>query len=56
MRAEDIVGLSPEQIRDKFALPDFPQFICDVVIPAGTHLRVGIANDVSGWGDGGGKQ
>ncbi|MGI5892839.1 MAG: hypothetical protein ACOX7H_08975, partial [Bacillota bacterium] len=56
MKKEDIAGLTPEQIRDKFALPEVPKYITDVTIPAGTKVRVGEANEVAGWGKGGGTQ
>ncbi|SFU76953.1 EndoU domain-containing protein [Butyrivibrio sp. INlla21] len=56
MRAEDIEGLTPLQIQEKFALPNTPKYICDVELEAGTHLRVGEANPLEGWGAGGGTQ
>ncbi len=56
MLREDIEGLSPKQIRDKYALPVVPEYVCDVVLEAGTTLRVGVANAVEGWGMGGGIQ
>lgn len=56
MRAEDIQGLTPAQIRDKFALPSLPTHICDVNVPAGTQLHTGIAGPINGWGNGGGLQ
>ena len=56
MRAEDIKGLTPKEIKDKYALPFIPKFICDVKLEVGTQLRIGIANEVTGWGKGGGIQ
>ena len=56
MRPEDIEGLSPEQIQDKFALPNTPKYITDVIIPKGTTIRVGTVNPIEGWGQGGGTQ
>lgn len=56
MRAEDINGLTPEEIKDKYALPFTPKFICDVKLQVGTPLRTGIANEIEGWGKGGGIQ
>ncbi len=56
MRAEDIKGLSPIEIQDKFALPNTPKYICDVELEAGTHMRIGIANSLQNWGTGGGIQ
>lgn len=56
MKSEDIAGLSPIQIRDKFALPAIPEYVTDVTIPAGTRIRVGEVNPLEGWGSGGGIQ
>ena len=56
MRPEDIEGLTPLQIQEKFALPSTPKYICDVELEAGTHLRVGEVNPLEGWGSGGGTQ
>ena len=53
MKYEDIKGLSPEQIADKFALPQVPKYICDAEIPAGTALRTGECNPLYGWNGGG---
>ncbi|HMO67341.1 MAG TPA: hypothetical protein PKE25_01530 [Novosphingobium sp.] len=55
-RAEDIKGLSPQQIKDKFALPELPTHVSDVSVPAGTRIRVGEAGALPGWGNGGGLQ
>jgi hypothetical protein len=41
MRKEDLEGLSPAQIRDKFALPESPTLVSDVKVPAGTVVRMG---------------
>ena len=51
MLKEDIAGLTPEQIRDKFALPFVPRYICDVYLNAGDVVCIGIANNVENWGD-----
>ncbi len=56
MKASDIEGLTPEQIREKFALPNTPLFICDVTVPAGTVVRTGVCGPIEGWGKGGGVQ
>ena len=56
MRREDVEGLNPKQIKEKFALPKEPVFTCDVEIPKGECLRVGIVNPLDGWGRGGGVQ
>lgn len=62
MRADDIQGLTPEQIASKYALPQVPTHIADVTVPAGNTMRVSVANDVQikqglgGNGGGGGVQ
>jgi len=56
MKASDLEGLTPEEIQDKYALPQKPIMICDVTIPAGTKLRTGLCNPLEGWGKGGGVQ
>ena len=55
MKAEDIVGLTPQEIKNKFALPNTPKYICDVNLEAGTRLRTGEVNPLFGF-DGGGQQ
>lgn len=56
MKKEDLKGLSPEEIRDKYALPEVPCNIVDVEVKAGTRLRMGEAGPVENWGRGGGIQ
>lgn len=56
MKADDIKGLTPIQIQNKFALPATPVYVTDVKLPAGTTLRTGIVNPLEGWGAGGGIQ
>ena len=56
MRPEDIEGLTPIEIKDRFALPNIPKYVCDVELDAGTHVRSGEANAIQGWGQGGGIQ
>ena len=56
MKAEDIEGLTPLEIQDKFALPNTPKYVCDVELDVGTHIRVGEVNPLDGWGNGGGTQ
>ena len=56
MKSSDIEGLTPAQIKDKFALPSQPTMVCDVVLEKGTKLRAGICNPLEGWGKGGGLQ
>ncbi len=56
MRPEEIQGLTPQQIKDKFALPSTPTHISEVKVPAGTKVRIGTAAPQDGWGKGGGTQ
>lgn len=56
MRKEDIIGLTPEQIKDKFALKYVPKYVTDVKLPADTKIRISEANEITGWGKGGGTQ
>jgi filamentous hemagglutinin len=56
MRVEEIEGLSPAQIKDKFALPEMPRYVSDVQVPKGTRMRVGTVGEQAGWGRGGGTQ
>ena len=53
MELDDIIGLTNKEIQNKFALPFEPQYICDVVIPKGTIIRVGYANGLFGFNGGG---
>lgn len=55
MRASDIEGLSPQQIANKFALPEVPTGITSITPPAGTRIRTGEVNPNFG-GAGGGIQ
>jgi hypothetical protein len=52
-RAQDVAGLSPEQIKDKFALTRVPTHITDVYVPAGTEIRASVANGILGNRGGG---
>lgn len=56
MRAEDVKGLTAQQIKDKFAIPELPKYISDVDVPAGTRLRVGKVREHDVWGEGGATQ
>lgn len=70
MRASTVRGLTPEQLRDRFALPFLPTFITNVLVPSGTCLLGGIAGPITGhfaasppdipsagpWGNGGAQQ
>lgn len=53
MKYDDIKGLTPEQIADKFALPQVPKYMCDCTLPAGTKMRTGACNPLYGWNGGG---
>lgn len=44
MKAEDIKGLTPTQIKDKFALPNMPKFVGEVTLPKGSNIRMGEVN------------
>ena len=41
VRADEIKGMTPQQIQQHLALPTIPTFISDVKVPAGTRLQVG---------------
>gem|GEM_PF-5408701 len=56
MRPHEIEGLTPQQIQDRFALPELPAFVSDVHAPAGTRIRVGTVGEQPGWGAGGATQ
>ncbi len=56
MAYDDIVGLTPEQIKDKFALPAMPKYVVEVEVPAGAKFYTGLCNPLEGWGNGGGTQ
>ena len=55
MKADDIAGLTPQQIQSKFALPITPTHVTDVILESGTRLRAGIANCAFDF-EGGGTQ
>lgn len=56
MKADDIQGLTPQQIKSKFDLPELPTHITDVAPPQGTVIRVGTVNAENFGGNGGGTQ
>ena len=56
MNLDDIKGLTPEEIRDVYALPAIPKYMTDVTLESGTTLRTGIVNPLEGWGKGGARQ
>ena len=54
MRADEVEGLTPAQIQDRFALPELPKYISEVKAPAGATIRVGRAAAQKDWGGAGG--
>ena len=68
MRASTVRGLTPEQLRDRFALPFPVTYITNVLVPAGTCLMNGPAGPIldtfpaippataGPWGNGGAQQ
>lgn len=57
MRAAEVRGLTPEQIRDRFALPAVPTHITIVVVPPiVAALWTGTAGPIAQFGQGGGQQ
>ena len=55
MKKEAIEGLKPMEIKSKYALPELPDYISEVHVPAGTRIRSGKVNPVFG-GQGNAKQ
>jgi hypothetical protein len=41
VRADEVAGMTPQQIQQHLALPKVPTQISDVVVPAGTKMQVG---------------
>lgn len=64
LRSEYARGLTPEQIKDQYALPTLPTHIVNVDLPASPDpvsgkdfaLWTGIASPIEGFGNGGGVQ
>ena len=48
MREKDIIGLTPEEIKDKYALPYTPTHVVDVKI-GNIIIRTGVVKEVDGW-------
>ena len=48
MREDDIIGLTPEEIKDKFALLYTPTHVVDVKI-GNIIIRTGVVKEVDGW-------
>ena len=55
MREKYIIGLTQEEIKDKYALLCTPTHVVDVKIGSVT-IRTGVVKEVEGWGKGKGKQ
>lgn len=53
MKPADVKGLTPVEIQNKFALPFTPKYVGEVVLPEGSNIRVGIANELFGYPGGG---
>lgn len=53
MKAEDIQGLTPMQIQEKFALPQTPRYVGEVSLQKGSVLRMGEVNPLFGRKGGG---
>jgi len=41
MREQEITGMTPEEIQQKFSLPEDPVYVSDVTVPEGTSVRTG---------------
>ncbi len=48
MKREAIEGLTATQIQAKYALPELPTFMSEVLVPAGTRIRTGVVNPIFG--------
>lgn len=49
MKYSDIQGLTPAQIQAKFALPNVPTHYCNVTVPSGTSVYVGVVGENYGF-------
>lgn len=56
MPYDEVVGKTPAEIKDFFALPAMPKYIVEVEMPAGAKMYTGKCNPLEGWGNGGGTQ
>ncbi|MCT4599008.1 MAG: hypothetical protein N4A50_14155 [Vallitalea sp.] len=50
---KDIIGLKPEEMKDRFALPNklLPEYVCDVTFKEGDKLRIGIVKEQPSFSD-----
>ncbi|MCF6249987.1 MAG: hypothetical protein L3J75_01780 [Methylococcaceae bacterium] len=46
MKREGVDGLTPQQIKSKYALPEIPTYASEVHVPSGTRVRTGKVNPV----------
>ncbi|NTW69747.1 MAG: autotransporter outer membrane beta-barrel domain-containing protein, partial [Chlorobiaceae bacterium] len=56
MRTSAVRGLSAQEIRNRFALPNTPSMMTLGLSVTGESFYTGIAAPIEGWGDGGGQQ
>ncbi|AJQ53653.1 hypothetical protein RY45_05970 [Aeromonas hydrophila] len=49
MKKEALEGLTPEQIKSKYALPELPTYMSEVNVPAGTKVRTGTVNPLPAY-------
>ena len=56
MLATDVMGKPVNDVKDLYALPQFPNHFVVVKVPAGTLMRTGTSGPISGWGQGSGQQ
>lgn len=50
MREPGARGLSPEQIKAKYSIPELPKYVSKVTVLAGTRIRSGRVNSLSEFG------
>jgi hypothetical protein len=56
VRAEEVEGLTPAQIKDKLSLPYEPGLVRKVTVPEGTMMRQGKASAMEEFGTRGGAE
>lgn len=54
VKASDIAGMTPTQIKNFLSLPNVPNKVVTANIPSGTKLRTGVAGSVPDFGTNGG--
>lgn len=55
MRKEAIEGMSPAEIKSKYALPELPEFMSEVHVPRGSKIRTGTVNPLPNFDGVGGS-